>query len=149
MATTQFKDLVFLTQTDTTIGFVSQNASKISQIKQRPANKNYIKALPSLKALKKNTRLPNRHKNRVRRAKRTSFIIKGNSYRVIKNHSHTLLLQRLGWAYTTSANLSGKDYDETFAQKYADVIVSFPKNNQKEQASKIYQLSNNRLKRIR
>ncbi|MEA2028029.1 MAG: Sua5 YciO YrdC YwlC family protein [Campylobacterota bacterium] len=149
MATSLFKDLVFLTQTDTTIGFVSQNASKISQIKQRPAHKNYIKALPSLKTLKAHTRVPTKHKNRVRRAKRTSFIIQGNSYRVIKNHPHTLLLERLGWAYTSSANLSGKEYDEVFAKGSADVVVSFPKNHQKRQASKIYQLSNNRLKRVR
>jgi len=143
------KDLVFLTQTDTTIGFVSQNATKISQIKQRPAHKNYIKALPSLKALKKHTRLPSIHKNFVRRAKRTSFIIQGNSYRVIKNHPHTLLLERLGWAYTSSANLSGKAYDEEFAKSSADVIITFLNTKQDFRASKIYRLGRRGIKRVR
>lgn len=43
---------VFLTQTDTTIGFVSQNAEKLTRIKQRPPYKHYIKALNSLNTLK-------------------------------------------------------------------------------------------------
>jgi tRNA A37 threonylcarbamoyladenosine synthetase subunit TsaC/SUA5/YrdC len=144
-----FNNSVFLTQTDTTIGFVSQNANQISRIKQRPSHKNYIKALPSLKALKKQTPVPNKYKNLVRRAKKTSFIIKGNSYRIIRNHPHTLLLKRLGWAYTTSANLSGESYNEEFAKKSADVMVSFPNTQKSLYASKIYQLGCCRIKRVR
>ncbi len=144
-----FNALVFLTPTDTTIGFVSQNAAQLSCIKQRPSHKNYIQALPSLKALKSRTRVPNNCKNLVRRAKKTSFVIQGISYRVIKNHPHTLLLERLGWAYTTSANRSGQSYDETFAQKSADVIVSFPHHLSPQRASRIYQLSPYRIKKIR
>ncbi len=37
-----------------------------------------------------------------------------NSYRVIQDKHHLLLLDRLKWAYTTSANLSGETYDEDF-----------------------------------
>ncbi|KIM06599.1 MAG: Sua5 YciO YrdC YwlC family protein [Sulfurovum sp. FS08-3] len=146
---TPLDTLVFLTPTDTTIGFVSQNATQLSHIKQRPANKNYIQALPSFKALKSRTRIPNAHKNLVRRAKKTSFVIQGISYRIIKNHPHTLLLERLGWAYTTSANLSGQSYDETFAKNHADVIVSFPKHSSLQHASKIYQLTPYAIKKIR
>ncbi|MBN2826181.1 MAG: Sua5 YciO YrdC YwlC family protein [Campylobacterales bacterium] len=144
-----FNELVFLTPTDTTIGFVSQNAAKISRIKERPSNKNYIQALPSLKALKNQTRLPNQYKNLVRRAKKTSFIIQGISYRIIKNHPHTLLLNRLGWAYTTSANLSGHNYDENFARQSADVIVSFPQKLALQRASNIFRLGKNKMKKIR
>ena len=39
------EDKVFLTQTDTTIGFVSQNADKLTAIKQRPPHKHYITAV--------------------------------------------------------------------------------------------------------
>lgn len=145
----RLSNLVFLTQTDTTIGFVSQNATKISQIKKRPSHKNYIKALPSLKALKKQTRVPNKYKNLLRKAKKTSFIINGISYRIIKNHPHTLLLERLGWAYTTSANLSGESYDEEFAKISADVVVSFPTKKNSMSASKIYRLGCCRMKRVR
>ena len=41
------KDKVFLTQTDTTIGFVSQNTDRLTAIKQRSPHKYYIKAVNS------------------------------------------------------------------------------------------------------
>ena len=142
------RDLVFLTQTDTTIGFISQNAEKLTQIKQRPPHKHYIKALPSLKTLKSFARIPNSHKNRVRRSKKTTFIMpNGDSYRVIQDRHHLLLLNRLGWAYTTSANLSSEAYDESFAKENADVIITPLK--QKHSASNIYKLGKSTLKRIR
>ena len=142
------KDLIFLSQTDTTIGFVSQDDSKLSQVKKRLPNKSYIKAIPSLKALKSYTRVPTIHKNRVRRAKRTTFIIASNSYRVIKNSKHNLLLDRLGWAYTTSANLSGDDYSDEFAKSSCDVEVSFDTNNLK-MASRIYKINSKSIFRVR
>jgi tRNA A37 threonylcarbamoyladenosine synthetase subunit TsaC/SUA5/YrdC len=141
-------DKVFLTQTDTTIGFVSQNADKLTKIKQRPPYKYYITAVNNLRTLKSFTRVPTLHKNRVRRSKKTTFIFpKGTSYRVIKNKHHLLLLNRLQWAYTTSANLSGKEYDASFAKEAADVIIGPLKAS--SQASKIYKLGNYRYKRIR
>ncbi len=142
------EDTVFLTQTDTTIGFVSQNADKLTQIKQRPPHKYYIKAVNSLDTLKTFTRVPQKHKNRVRRAKKTTFIMpNGDSYRVIKDKHHLLLLNRLKWAYTTSANLSNEAYDELFARKMADVIIEPIQENR--QASSIYRLGKNTLRKIR
>jgi len=143
-----FSDQVFLTQTDTTIGFVSQNAERLTQIKQRPPHKHYIKAVNNLKTLQSFARIPSTHKNRVRRARKTTFILpNGNSYRVIKDSHHLLLLDRLKWAYTTSANLSGGNYDEIFAKEHADVIIG-PLCDEK-QASKIYKLGTTTLRRIR
>ena len=142
------KELVFLTDTDTTIGFVSQNYKKLSIIKNRLPNKHYIKALSSLKELKKDTRVPTIHKNRVRRAKRTTFIIKSKSYRVIKDKNHLLLLKRLKWAYTTSANLSGKEYKKSFAKNSCDIEVSSNLDRVKN-SSKIYRLNNLNIKRVR
>jgi tRNA A37 threonylcarbamoyladenosine synthetase subunit TsaC/SUA5/YrdC len=142
------KDLVFLTQTDTTIGFVSQNAEKLTAIKQRPPHKHYIKAVNSLQTLQTFTRVPSSHKNRVRRANKTTFILpNGYSYRVVRDQHHLLLLNRLKWAYTTSANLSSKDYDENFAKMSADVIITPLK--QKHSASNIYKLGKFTLRRIR
>jgi len=144
----QFKKLVFLTQTDTTIGFVSQNADKLTAIKQRPPHKHYIKAVNSLKTLKAFTRVPRQHKNRVRRSSKTTFILPNSySYRVIKNTHHLLLLNRLQWAYTTSANLSTQAYDENFAKANADVIVEPLKENR--DASSIFKLGKTSIKRIR
>ena len=142
------KDKVFLTQTDTTIGFVSQNAGKLTTIKQRPPHKHYIKAVNSLATLQSFTRVPSLHKNRVRRSRKTTFILPdGHSYRLIQDQHHLLLLNRLKWAYTTSANLSDHAYDEKFAKEMADVIIEPLKQN--KQASNIYKLGKQTIKRIR
>ncbi len=143
------KNSVYLTQTDTTIGFISQSPQKLSNIKQRPPHKHYIIALPSLEQLNSFTRVPQKHKNRVRRSQKTSFIFPNmHSYRVIKNSPHTHLLSKLGWAYTTSANLSGREYDEVFAKESADILVGFPqtKNNT---ASNIFKLGVKGIRRVR
>ncbi len=148
MNTTTFKDKVFLTQTDTTIGFVSQNADKLTAIKQRPPHKHYIKAVNSLHTLKTFTRVPSSHKSRIRRASKMTFILpNGHSYRLIRDTQHLLLLNRLQWAYTTSANLSSMPYDETFAKKSADVVIAPLKGSQ--EASSIYKLGKQSIQRIR
>ena len=142
------KDKVFLTQTDTTIGFVSQNADKLTQIKQRPPHKYYIKAVNSLQTLQTFTRVPTKHKNRVRRAKKTTFVMPNmHSYRVVQDKHHLLLLNRLSWAYTTSANLSNETYNETFAKEMADIIIE--PLNITEEVSEIIKLGKYSLKRIR
>jgi len=142
------KDLVFLTNTDTTIGFVSQNSTKLDFIKNRPPHKKYIKAINSLKTLKQHTRVPKRFKNQIRRQKKATFILpSGNSYRVIRDKSHLQLLHRLKWAYTTSANLSGKEYDEVFATKSADIVIYPLKPTNK--ISTIYKINSIQIKRIR
>jgi len=148
MNSTTFKDKVFLTQTDTTIGFVSQNGDKLTEIKQRPPHKHYIKAVNSLQTLQTFTRIPSKHKNRVRRAKKITFVLPNmHSYRVVQDKHHLLLLNRLKWAYTTSANLSNKPYDETFARELTDVIIE--PLHRTEKSSHIYKLGKNTLKRIR
>jgi tRNA A37 threonylcarbamoyladenosine synthetase subunit TsaC/SUA5/YrdC len=139
---------VFLTQTDTTVGFVSQNADRITRIKRRPPYKHYIKAVNTLSTLKQFTRVPSLHKNRVRRAAKTTFIMPGGySYRVIKDVHHCLLLDRLGWAYTTSANLSGEKYDILFARQAADVIISPLRYH--DTPSRILKLGKHTLRRVR
>ena len=144
------KDLVFLTQTDTTMGFVSQSTKRLTQIKQRPPHKQFIKALPSLRSLKSFVRVPEKHKNRIRRAKRSTFVFPdGDSYRIVREKQHLSLIQKLGWAYTTSANLSGESFDESFAYDAADVIVKYPLHDEERNASRIFKLNNIRMKRIR
>lgn len=139
---------VFLTQTDTTIGFVSQNADKLTLIKQRPPHKYYIKAVDSLKTLLDFTRVPSSHKKRVRKSRKTTFVMpNGFSYRLIEDKHHLLLLKRLKWGYTTSANLSGNEYNERFAKDSADIIVTPLRETR--QASAIYKLGKKRVKRIR
>ena len=141
--------MLFLTQTDTTIGFVSQDASKIDRAKRRLPDKHYIRVVNSLETLKSFTRVPNAHKNRLRRAKRTTFIMpNGLSFRVVKDTEHNMLLDRLKWVYSSSANLSGAEYDEGYAKDNAEVQVTFPRQR-KGSASGIYRLGQNRMIGIR
>jgi len=143
------KNNLYLTQTDTTIGFVSQDASKIDVAKRRLENKHYIRVVNSLETLKAFTRVPQKHKNRVRRAKCTTFIMpQGESFRVVKGTKHNLLLDRVKWLYSSSANLSGAVYDEGYAKKMTEVVVSFPDGNSGE-ASSIYRLGHRIIKSIR
>jgi len=142
------KDLVFLTQTDTTVGFVSQDAQRLTEIKHRPPHKHYIKAVDSLRTLNTLTRIPNQHKNRVRRARKSTFILpRGTSYRVIHNPKHLALISKLSWAYTTSANPSGKPYDEQWARSMADVVIE-PLTD-KGTPSRIYRINKKKIQKIR
>ena len=146
---TRLDDKVFVTQTDTTIGFVSQDATRLTTIKQRPPHKSYIRTIPSLKTLKTHTRIPAIYKNRVRRATKTTFIMpNGNSYRVVNDREHLLLLERLNWAYSTSANPSGEDYNIEFANSNADIIISMPKTQYKK-ASTIVRLGGKVIRKVR
>lgn len=140
---------LYLTQTDTTIGFVSQDPSKIDHAKKRLANKHYIRVVNSLETLKAFTRVPNKHKNRVRRAKEMTFIMPDrHSFRVVKETKHNFLLDRVKWVYSSSANLSGAEYDKAYAENMAEVIISFPKKSIGN-SSKIYQLSQTKIRSIR
>ena len=147
--TSLMKSNLYLTQTDTTIGFVSQDSTKIDQAKNRLSDKYYIRVVDSLKILKTFTRVPQEHKNRLRRSTRTTFIFpQGESFRVVKGTKHNLLLNRVKWLYSSSANLSGALYDEDYAKKMTEVMVSFPNVNSGN-ASKIYRLGHSRIKSIR
>ena len=138
---------VYLTQTDTTIGFVSQDGERLTEIKRRPPSKHYIRAIPSLKSY---IRVPQRYKNHIRRSKTSTFILpNGDSYRIIRDRDHIKLIDRLGWAYTTSANLSGSEYDSDFAKEVSDVIVGSPAQLQNRPASKIFKINNSTIKRLR
>jgi tRNA A37 threonylcarbamoyladenosine synthetase subunit TsaC/SUA5/YrdC len=143
------KNSLYLTQTDTTIGFASQDSSKIDKAKKRLPNKHYIRAVNSLKTLQQFTRVPQKHKNRLRRSKQTTFIMpNGNSFRVIKDTEHNLLLDRVEWLYSSSANLSGAEYSEIYAKSVTEIIVKSPLQ-EVGRASKIYRLGVKGMRVIR
>ena len=140
--------LLFLSDTDTTVGFISQDTRRIDRAKKRSAAKHYITALPSLKSLTVRTRIPRTHRRRLRRSRRESYILpSGRSYRIVRDARHLLLLQRLGWAYTSSANLSETPYDEAYARRVADVVVE-PLGPPRT-PSRIYRLGRQKMKRLR
>ncbi|NCB53527.1 MAG: Sua5 YciO YrdC YwlC family protein, partial [Epsilonproteobacteria bacterium] len=61
-------DLVYLAQTETTAGFLSQNAVALATIKNRPNGKPFLMSVESLRTLRTFTRVPKEHKKRIRRA---------------------------------------------------------------------------------
>ena len=141
---------IYLTQTDTTVGFLSRDFKKLNKIKNRPLNQKILIEVNSLNTLKNFVRVPNKFKSKVRRAKKTTFIYpKGNSFRVVKNKKHLEFLKKFKWMYSTSANLSGTRFDKLWAIKEADIVVEDKRGFFEGKPSIIYKINNYKIKKIR
>jgi len=144
-------DKVYLVQTDTTVGFSSSSDEKLTNIKQRPNSQKMLQTVDSFKTLNSFTRVPKEHRKKVRHSKKTTFIYpNGNSYRVIFQDSNFYnFIKKFKSLYSTSANLTGKNFDEIFAKEKSDVIVYTKDNFNETTASTIYKLSKIKKKKIR
>jgi len=143
------KTQVFLTQTDTTVGFLSQDATQLQYIKSRSSSKPFIKVFATFKDFQKNNRIPKRYKSRVRRSKKTTFIVKNQAFRVVPYPLSVNFMQKIPWFFSTSANERGKHFDRRFCEAYSDIIIE-DKNSLKEgKASQLYKLNNTTKKRLR
>ncbi len=143
-------DRVYLAQTDTTVGFLSQDAKKLALIKKRDPKKPFLISVDSFARLKTFVRVPNRFKNSVRKAKKTTFVYPNNkALRVVQNSPHLLFLQKFGWMYSTSANESGKHFDEDFAWRVADVIVEDARGFFEGEPSRLIKLGREKFKKLR
>jgi len=141
-------DTLFLSSTDTTIGFLSRSPAILDRAKKRLPGKKYILALPSLSELKRRTRVPLSQRRRVRRARRLTFVLPdGRSYRIIRDPLHLLLLERTGPIYTTSANLSSEAYDPAYALSVADIVVE--PLRERHPPSRILRFGKRRVKKLR
>ena len=141
--------MIYLTSTDTIVGFVSRDCRRLNEIKSRPIEQPCIMAIASLSALREHTRIPIAHRCRVRRSKRTTFVLpNGRSYRIIRDSSHSKLIRELQWAYTTSANPHTKPYDEQWAKTKADIVI-YPLIQTHNKPSSIYRLGHHHLIRLR
>ena len=145
------EDKVYLVQTDTTVGFSSSCDEKLSSIKQRPTTQKILQTVDSFKTLNGFTRVPKQHRKKVRHSKKTTFIYpNGNSYRVIfKDSNFHNFINKFKSLYSTSANLTGKNFDEIFAKEKSDVIVYEKEDFNETTASSIYKLSKKKKKKIR
>ena len=143
--------LVYLVQTDTTVGFSSSNDEKLSFIKQRATTQKILQTVDSFKTLKQNTRIPSKFKRMVRNSKLSTFIYpNGDSYRVVsKNNAFHSFIKKFSQSYSTSANLSKEAYDEKFAYDNADVIVVQKDGFSELKSSSIYRLNTRRIKKLR
>lgn len=140
--------MIYLAQTDTTAGFLSKDLKKLNSIKNRPLNQPCLICVSKFKNLQNFSRIPKKYKNLIRRSKKTTFIYPNlKAIRVVKDHPHTKLLDKLEWVYSTSANLHKKEFDIEFAKGKADVIVDYKFTP--APASKIYKISKTNIRRIR
>ena len=141
---------VILTQTDTTVGFVSQNEAKLLQIKSRESNKPFLKVYTSYKALLKSPkRIPKKYKNFIRRSKTTSFIVKGEAFRVATYPLQSQLLRNLPWAYSSSANEKSKSFMFSFCEDKSDIIIQDRSGLRENNSSRLIKLSNSKKVRLR
>lgn len=144
------KEMVILTQTDTTVGFISQNEKKLQEIKQRESSKPFIKIYKDLKTLLEfKHRVPNKFKNRVRRSKKTSFIVKNKAFRVDNNTLDSKLLKDLSWHYSTSANERAKNFNREFCEKKTDIIIENKDGLRELSSSCVYKINNYKREKIR
>ena len=140
---------VILIQTDTTVGFLSQNETKLQEIKSRPSNKPFIKVYRDFKSFKKNNnRVPNTQKSKVRRSKKKTFIVKESAFRVTQ---HQLDSTRLNaqWYYSTSANKTSKNFDRVFCEEKADIIIENKELLHEGKPSSLFKINSKKTRKLR
>lgn len=136
-------------QTDTTVGFASRDAAALAKCKSRPPAKPFLKTFVSLAEYKKGGRIPQRFKQELRRAKKTTYIVKNQAFRIVPKGPYHELLAPYGWLYSTSANASGQRYDPAFAHASAAVIIEDARGLYEDAPSRINLLNRKLKRRIR
>jgi len=140
---------IFLIQTDTTVGFLSQQKDLLDTLKQRPSQKSYLINFFSFKELKNFLRIPVKYKNQIRRAKKTTYVVQNHAFRVAKPLTTSSLLLDLKWCYSTSANKSGYSFCPTFAKKNADIIIENSFGLKELASSHIYKINTKKKIKLR
>ena len=143
--------LVYLVQTDTTVGFSSLSDEKLSFIKQRPTSKKILHTVDSFKTLNQNTRVPKKFRKIVRNSKKTTFIyVNQKSFRVVNQESKFYdFIHKFSILYSTSANKTTHRFEREFAISGADILVEDKRNFFETKASRLIKLSKKRLKILR
>jgi len=141
---------IILTQTDTTVGFLSQNEKKLQKIKSRQRSKPFITVYSTFKTLSNShIRVPTSKRNLVRRSKRTTFIIKGKSFRVAQTSLSSQFLRNSSANYSTSANESGKNFNRVFCESKTDIIIEGKNSLYEGKASTLYKINAQSIRKIR
>lgn len=142
--------LVYLVQTDTTAGFLSQNAHKLALCKQRDIKQPFIICVDSFKTLHTFTRVPLKYKKEVRRSKKSTFIYPNKkALRVVKDEEHLQFLRKLTWAYSSSANETKKNFEIEYAKQKADIIIEDARGFFEDTPSKMFKITTQKRRRLR
>ena len=141
---------IILTQTDTTVGFLSQDAAKLSEIKSREPSKQFIQVYSTLQALRASKkRIPPSKRALFRKSKKTTFIVKEKAFRISPSTLHSQILRNTQWSYSTSANESGKKFDFKFCELKADIIIQDKHGLSEKSPSKLLKINDVKIRRIR
>ena len=143
----RLSSLVILAQTDTTVGFASQNHQKLADIKSRPNSKPFIKVYNSFSACE--IRIPHAKKSFVRRSKRTTFIVNNQAFRINPNVNNSQIQRDLNSYYSTSANEKDKIFDRKFCELKADIIIEDKHGLHQNNSSTLLKINNIKKVRIR
>lgn len=141
---------VILTQTDTTVGFLSQDAQKLFEIKAREQSKQFLKVYSTFKDfLLDSNRVPSSQKKRIRRAKKTTFIVKNRAFRISPTNLHSQVLRNYRWQYSTSANESTKSFERGFCESKADIIIENSEGLSEKQSSSLLKVNASKIRKLR
>ncbi|MBU1659117.1 hypothetical protein KKG72_08715 [bacterium] len=141
---------VILTQTDTTVGFLSQNAKKLYEVKSRQTSKAFIRVYKDFKTfLACGNRVPHAFKSKIRRSKKTTFIVKNKAFRVAPFTLNSQILRNSTWHFSTSANESGKNFDRDFCFTKADIIIEDVHGLCEKKSSSLYKINKVKRRRLR
>ncbi|WP_104761378.1 Sua5 YciO YrdC YwlC family protein [Helicobacter cetorum] len=141
--------LVYLAQSDTTIGLLSKDSERLNTLKKRPKDKGVLIESYDFSTLKSLVRVPNKFKNLVRRSAKTTFIYPNfKAVRVVSGR-HRDFLRRFKTLYSTSANLTQQAYDKEVAFSLADVVISDERGLFESASSKIFKIYKHKKIRIR
>ena len=141
------KNFIVLAQTDTTVGFMSQDSTLLSDIKSRPSTKPFIKIYNSLQTLK--NRIPSSQKTFIRRSKKTTFIINNKAFRIDDTTKNSQILRNLSWHYSTSANESSQKFNREFCELKADIIIENKDGLRELSSSQLLKLNKQKIRKLR
>ena len=142
--------MVYLTQTDTTVGFLSTSARALYEVKQRDQGKPFLQVCSSFQKLKALAYVPKAFRKMIRRANKSTFIYPNKkAIRVVKDGRHHRFVKPFDYLLSTSANLSGKGFDEQFAKDSADMIIYQSQKLQENTPSRLYKLHKQKMRRLR
>ena len=141
---------IILAQTDTTVGFLSQNAKELFEIKSRKETKPFLKVYSSFKEFLNNSnRVPSSKKKLIRRSKKTTFIVKNRAFRISVSTLNSQILRDLKWHYSTSANESTKSFNREFCESKADIIIENSDGLSQRASSTLLKLNDTKIRRLR
>ncbi len=141
---------IYLTQTDTTVGFLSQNPLFLAKAKKRDSSQPFLICVDSFDKLKKITRAPKKFKKMIRRSKKSTFIYPDKkAVRVVGDKTHSRFLKKFDFLYSSSANENRCSFNLEYALAHSDIIVEDKNGFYENDASSIYKIGKSKISKLR